>query len=180
MDNGLGSFWEKIGVFCLTKCKLELECVSRVDFNGKHLCLNQICQMANVTSWSFVSFKFLWWKRTTEKVKGKWKSRMECPVHRWVVVIENTSLKHVFHYSALLYLCHLVLVNTKCFQTLSFPHELWYQGDKFFLLSWLVTNKSVHIYLSNYFKKRKFFWQVLKNTDTRFRRRDQEIFFFEL
>lgn len=51
MDNGLGSFWERIGVFCLRKCKLETECVSRVDFNGKHLCPNQICQTANVTSW---------------------------------------------------------------------------------------------------------------------------------
>lgn len=59
MDNGLGSFWEKIVIFCLTESKLEMEWVGRVGFYGKHHWFNQICQMANVTSWFFVFFKFL-------------------------------------------------------------------------------------------------------------------------
>ena len=53
MDNGLGSFWEKIVIFCLTEGKLEMEWVGRVSFSDKHLWFNQICQMANVTSWFF-------------------------------------------------------------------------------------------------------------------------------
>lgn len=47
-----------------------MEWVGRVSFNDKHLWFNQICQMANVTSW-FFALSFYSEIIATEKMEYK-------------------------------------------------------------------------------------------------------------